>query len=141
MKLTATFHGGTRYDIVSGRHRLITDQAVEDGGQDAGMSPVELFVGSVASCVAYFTGQFCARHGISRDGLTVDAEWIMAEDPHRVGRIDIEIHLPHRITAELRERLLRVAHGCTVHQSLTVAPRVTITLNPPGHAGSQSSGR
>lgn len=35
MKLTATFHGGTRYDIVSGSHRIITDQAVEDGGQDA----------------------------------------------------------------------------------------------------------
>ncbi len=59
MKLTAVYHGGTRYDIVSGRHRIITDQAVEDGGQDAGMGPVELFVGSVASCVAYFVGQFC----------------------------------------------------------------------------------
>ncbi|NJL16833.1 MAG: OsmC family protein [Nitrospira sp.] len=84
MKLTATFHGGTRYDIVSGQHRVITDQPVEDGGRDAGMSPVELFVGSVASCIAYFVGQFCGRHGISRDGLAVDAEWTMAERPHRV---------------------------------------------------------
>jgi putative redox protein len=141
MKLTAIYHGGTRYDIVSGRHRLITDQAVEDGGQDAGMGPVELFVGSLAGCVAYFVGQFCGRHGISRDGLSVDAEWSMAESPHRVGRIDIGIHLPHRITAELRERLLRVAHGCTVHQSLTVVPTVSITLNPHGHAGNQSSGK
>lgn len=133
MKLTATFHGGTRYDIVSGSHRIITDQAVEDGGQDAGMGPVELFVGSVASCVAYFVGQFCVRHGIPRDGLTVDAEWTLAEGPHRVGRIDVGIHLPHRITAEQRERLLRVAHGCTVHQSITVAPSIGIKLNPPAH--------
>ena len=44
MKLTATYHGGTRYDIVSGKHRVITDQSAEDGGQDAGMGPVELFV-------------------------------------------------------------------------------------------------
>jgi putative redox protein len=132
MKLTATFHGGTRYDIVSGRHRVITDQPVEDGGQDAGMSPVELFVGSVASCVAYFVGQFCERHRISRDGLAVDAEWAMAEGPHRVGRIDIAIHLPHRVPTELKDRLLKVAHACTVHQSLTVAPNVTITLNPLG---------
>ncbi|MDC8447202.1 MAG: OsmC family protein [Nitrospira sp.] len=139
MKLTAVYHGGTRYDIVSGRHRIITDQAVEDGGQGAGMGPVELFVGSVASCVAYFVGQFCGRHGIPRDGLSVDAEWVMAEGPHRVGRIDIGIHLPHRITAEMKERLLRVARGCTVHQSLTVVPTVTITLNPHSHAGNQSS--
>ena len=130
MKLTATFHGGTRYDITSGKHRVVTDQPVEDGGQDTGMSPVELFVGSIASCVAYFAGQFCGRHGISREGLTVEAEWTMAEGPHRVGRIDIGIHLPHRISAEQKERLLKVAHGCTVHQSLAVPAGVTIELNP-----------
>lgn len=133
MKLTATFHGGTRYDIVSGKHRIITDQAVEDGGQDAGMGPVELFVGSVAGCVGYFVGQFCRRHGIPREGLTVDAEWAMAEGPHRVGRIDIEIHLPHRIPTELKERLLKVAHGCTVHQSIVVTPNIGIKLNSSTH--------
>lgn len=131
MKLTATFHGGTRYDIVSGKHRIITDQPIEDGGQDAGMGPVELFVGSVASCVAYFVGQFCGRHGIPQNGLTVDAEWTMAEQPHRIGHIDIGIHLPHRMTAEQKERLLKVAHGCTVHQSIAVTPAIGITLNPP----------
>lgn len=129
MKLTATFHGGTRYDIVSGTHRIITDQPVEDGGQDAGMGPVELFVGSVASCVAYFVGQFCVRHHISRDGLSIEAEWTMGEGPHRVSGIDIGIRLPHRMTAEQKERLLQVAHGCTVHQSIRVSPTIGITLN------------
>jgi uncharacterized OsmC-like protein len=140
MKLTAAYHGGTRYDITSGRHRVVTDQPAEEGGQDAGMSPVELFVGSVASCVAYFVGQFCARHNISREGLSIEAEWDIAETPHRVGRVDVIIHLPHRIPAELKERLLRVAHGCTVHQSLTVAPNVTIALNPHSHGGGPMAG-
>lgn len=139
MKLTATYHGGTRYDIVSGKHRIITDQPVEDGGQDAGMSPVELFVGSVASCIAYFVGQFCERHGIDRDGLSVDAEWGTAEGPHRVGRIDIGVHLSQRITADQRERLLRVAHACTVHQSIAVTPTIGITFNPPAHHKSDGS--
>lgn len=139
MKLTAAYHGGTRYDITCGQHRVVTDQPVEDGGQDAGMSPVELFVGSVASCVAYFVGGFCARHNISREGLSIEAEWAIAENPHRVGRIEVIIHLPHRIPAELKERLVKVAHGCTVHQSLTVAPNVTIALNPHSHGGGQSA--
>lgn len=130
MKLTAAYHGGTRYDVTSGTHRVVTDQPADDGGQNAGMSPVELFVGSVASCVAYFVGQFCARHNISRDGLSIDAEWAMAENPHRVDRIDIAIHLPHRIPPEQKERLLKVAHGCTVHQSIASALTIAITLNP-----------
>ena len=124
----------------SGRHRVVTDQPREDGGQDAGMSPVELFVGSVTSCVAYFVGQFCVRHHISCEGLSVDAEWAMAEGPHRVGQINLAIHLPHRISAELKERLLKVAHGCTVHQSVAIAPIVEIQLNPkpPMRAQSQN---
>jgi uncharacterized OsmC-like protein len=137
MKLNVSYHGGTRYDITSGKHRIVTDQPVDDGGQDAGMSPVELFVGSVASCVAYFVGRFCARHEIPLEGLSVEADWSMAEGPHRVGRINLAIHVPHRITQELREKLLKVAQGCTVHQSIAVAADVSIKLNPHGHhAGS-----
>jgi putative redox protein len=140
MKLTVAFHGGTRYDITSGAHRVVTDQPAEDGGHDAGMSPVELFVGSIASCVGYFVGQFCARHDIPRDGLTVDAEWTMAEGPHRVGAIALVIHLPHRMTPDQKERVLKVAYACTVHQSLTVVPNVSITLNPHSHVGGQPPG-
>ncbi len=130
MKLSVAYQGGTRYDILSERHRVVTDQPADEGGADAGMTPVELFVGSVASCVGYFVGQFCARHDISRDGLKVDAEWAIVEGPHRVGQIQLSIRLPHRITPELKERLLKVAHGCTVHQSIVVPVQVAIELNP-----------
>jgi uncharacterized OsmC-like protein len=135
MTLSVIYQGGTRYDITSGGHRVVTDQPVEDGGRNAGMSPVELFVGSVAGCVAYFVGRFCARHRIPCDGLRVEAAWDMAEGPHRVGAIDVAIHLPHPITAEQHERLLKVAHGCTVHQSIAVAPTIGITLNPDRGGG------
>lgn len=129
MTLSVAYHGGTRYDVTSGTHRIVTDQPVEDGGQDAGMSPVELFVGSIASCVGYFVGQFCARHDISRVGLAVDADWEMAEGPHRVGTVTLSIRLPHRLSPDMKERLLKVAHGCTVHQSLFQAPMISIHLD------------
>lgn len=133
MTVHVAFHSGTRYDITSGHHKVVTDQPLGDGGQDAGMSPVELYVGSLAGCVGYFVGRFCARHDIPRDGLSVDAEWEMAENPHRVGQITLAIHLPHRLTPDQKERLLKVAHGCTVHQTMTVAPTVAIQLNPQSH--------
>ncbi len=130
MKLTTTYHGGMPQDITSGTHRVVTDQPVEDEGQDAGMSPVELFVGSLAACVGYLVGRYCDRHQISTKRLSIDAEWSMAEQPHRVGRITLAIHLPHRITVAHSERLLKVAHGCTVHQSLAVPAGVAIEHNP-----------
>ena len=80
--------------------------------------------------MGYFVGQFCARHDISREGLKVDAEWTVAEGPHRVGQIQLAIRLPHRVTPEQKDRLLKVAHGCTVHQSIMVPVQVAIELNP-----------
>ena len=57
----------------------------------------------------------------------------MAEGPHRVGQIVLSIRLPHRVAPEDRERLLKVAHACTVHQSLAVAASIAIELNPHSH--------
>lgn len=128
MKLKVEFRGGARFDVTSGSHMVVADQPVEDGGQDAGMSPVELFVGSLASCVGYFVGRYCARHKIACEGFTVDAEWSYAEQPHRVGSIGMRINLPASLTPDQRERLLKVAHGCTVHHSITVPPTVKIDL-------------
>lgn len=128
MNLTVTYKGGTRFDVTSGKHTLVTDQPMKDGGSDAGMSPVELFVGSLASCVAYFVGRYCARHQIPCEGFTVDAEWSYAEQPHRVGAVEIKLNLPAELAPEQREKLLKVAHGCTVHQSITVPPKVEIQL-------------
>ena len=126
--LTVAYKGGARYDVTSGAHTLVTDQPIEDGGGNAGMSPVELFVGSLGSCVAYFVGRYCARHQIPCEGFTVDAEWSYAEQPHRVGAVELRVNLPSAVTSEQREKLLKVAHGCTVHQSLAVPPKVEIQL-------------
>ena len=60
----------------------------------------------------------------------MDAEWAMAEGPHRVGQITLSIRLPYQITPEHKERLLKVAHGCTVHQSIAFAANVAIEMNP-----------
>lgn len=134
--LRVEFRGGTRFDIISGTHSVVTDQPEGEGGTDAGMSPVELFVGSLASCVAYFVGRYCVRHQIRCDGFTVEADWTMAEQPHRVGAVALRIHLPERLNLSERERLLRVAHGCTVHQSLVVPAQVEIELAGRVEAGS-----
>ena len=128
MNLTVAFRGGTRFDIVGQGHAVVTDQPTEDDGNAAGMSPVELFVGSLASCVGYFVAMYCVRHQIPTEGFTIDVGWSMAEQPHRVGAVELTLHLPTELAASHQEKLLKVAHGCTVHQSLAVPPKVAIQV-------------
>ena len=136
MSLRVVYRGGARYDMGCRHHTVVSDQLVEDGGQDAGMSPVELFIGSLASCVANFVGRYCDRHQINCKGFTVEADWTMAEQPHRVGAVVLCIQLPESLNPSERERLLRVVHGCTGHQLLAVPPYVEIALASEAPHGS-----
>jgi hypothetical protein len=52
----------------------------------------------------------------------------MAEHPHRVGRIQLRLHLPADLSSSDQDKLLKVAHGCTVHQSIIQHPVVDISL-------------
>ncbi len=129
--MQVVYRGGVRFEITSGKHAIVTDQPVEDGGGDAGMSPVELFVGSLASCVGYFVARYCARHQIPCEGFTIEAGWTYAEQPHRVGSVELRLNLPSAVTPEQQDKLLKVAHGCTVHQSLAIPPKVEIHVTAP----------
>ena len=119
---------GDRYTLGIRGHEVVVDQPVSDGGTDAGPMPTELFVGGLASCVAFYAGRFLERHGIEREGLSVACEWEMAgERPNRVGRIEISVALPSGFPQEHHDRLMAVVEHCTVHNSMLQMPEVHIT--------------
>lgn len=126
MDVNVLHEGGDRYRVEIGSHVLTVDQP--DTG-DAGPTPTDLFVASLASCVAHYAGRFFARHGIDPDGFAVGASFAMATDrPARVGRIDLGLRLPRGFPDEMRARLLVVIDHCTVHNSITTPPEIRVEL-------------
>ncbi|BCJ75862.1 hypothetical protein CS0771_54060 [Catellatospora sp. IY07-71] len=120
---------GERYEITVRGHRILVDQPVDVGGENAAPTPVELFVASLAGCVAYYAGRFLARHGITREGLGVHVAYRMAADrPARVTAIDLTVTVPARLPADRRPALRAVIEHCTVHNSLVDPPSVRIDL-------------
>lgn len=131
--ITVRYLDGDRFAILSRGHRVTVDQPVADGGSDTAPTPTELFVGSLASCVAFYTRRYLARHGLPFDGLTVNAVYKVGSRPARVCDVRIDIDLPDGVPQERRSALLAVASHCTVHNTLHDSPDVTISLNA-GHA-------
>jgi len=119
---------GDLFEIGIRDHLIHVDQPIEAGGSDAAPTPVELFVASLASCVAHYARRYLARHNLPSDGLSVAAEFTMAERPARVGHVHVSIDLPHGMPEERREALLAVASHCTVHNTLEDPPEVCIEL-------------
>ena len=123
------FVAGEAYEVAVRGHRIVVDQPAEAGGQDSAPTPTELFVASLAACVAFYAGRFLTRHGYSRDGLAVSAGSDRAGDrPARVGGIRLTVRVPAGLPPERWAALRAVVSHCTVHNSLASPPPVSIDL-------------
>jgi putative redox protein len=123
------FVAGEAYEVTVRGHRIVVDQPADAGGQDSAPTPTELFVASLAACVAFYAGRFLTRHGYSRDGLAVSAGYEMASDrPARVAGVRLTVRVPAGLPPGRWAALRAVVSHCTVHNSLAVPPPVTIDL-------------
>ncbi|GGV32118.1 OsmC family protein [Streptomyces spectabilis] len=125
-----THISGQAYAVFIRDHELTVDQPFTAGGDDDGPTPVELFVSSLATCVAYYAGQFLRRHHLPYENLRVRCEFDMAADrPARVAAVRLRLLLPVRLTATERRALRAVVDHCTVHNTLRQPPDVSVTVD------------
>ena len=128
-EMDVRFVAGESYEVSVRGHRILVDQPAGAGGLDAAPTPTELFVASLATCVAFYAGRYLTRHGYRRDGLTVSAGFDMAPDrPARVSGIRLTVLAPADLPPGRRSALLAVVSHCTVHNSLASPPSVAIDL-------------
>ncbi len=128
--ITVSHVAGNRFAIEVGEHTLMVDQPIKDGGEGTAPTPTELFVASLASCVAHYARRYLARHQLATEGLTVTADYETGSGPARVSAVRVVVTVSSEVPADRREALLAVASHCTVHNSLTHPPTVQVTLEP-----------
>ena len=126
--LSVTCEDGDRFAVAIGSHVVHVDQKVEDGGEDSAPTPLELFLVSLASCVAHYARRYLRRHDLPTEGLRVDTSWDMAKAPARVGSVSISLAVPPGVPEDRHEALLAVASHCTVHNSIVQAPDIRVEL-------------
>ena len=119
---------GNRFDISIRDHVVTVDQPVDAGGDDIGPTPTELFVAGLGSCVAFYARRYLRRHRLDESGLSVDVSYRMGTQPARVAEVDVRLNLPADFPPARREALLAVASHCTVHNSITTPPEITVRL-------------
>ena len=124
--------GGDKFDINVRGHVVRVDQPIKDRGEDTAPTPTELFIASLASCVAFYARRYLARHNLPTDGLAVEATFDMGSKPARVARIAMRLIVPEGVPADRLDAMLAVATHCTVHNTLSSEPDVSITLTDAG---------
>lgn len=117
---------GDHYATVVRGHRIDTDQPLGGPGTDRGPTPVELFVASLASCVAHYAGRYLDRHHLPGDELRVGARFTKAPGA-RISAVALRLTVPP-LPPERAAGLLAVARHCTIHNTLSAPPEVTFDL-------------
>jgi putative redox protein len=119
MSLTATARsipGTLRQEVViDGKHRLITDQPEEHGGEGSGPSPHELFPAALAACVTVTLVQYGRTKGWELGDVRVSVDYDHHSKPRKVETV---IELGGELTDEQLERLRKVARACPLRRSV-----------------------
>ena len=100
MKMEVNLEEGFLFKALCGGQEVRTDQHAAEGGTDKAMTPAELFVASLGTCIGVYAVRFCKRHNLPTEGLKVLLDWTVVKDPWRIGSVKVELHYPHQIAEE-----------------------------------------
>jgi ribosomal protein S12 methylthiotransferase accessory factor len=126
-EIVVTLPGGRRVDARVGEHVVRTDQPKDNGGEDTAASPFELFLASIGTCAGIFVQGFCAKRGISTEGIRIVERPRSDPETGVLASVEIEIQVPPSFPEKYREALVRVADGCSVKRAILAQPAFEVT--------------
>jgi putative redox protein len=135
MRVTAELLDGVKFAVDARGHKILCDQPAGNGGTDAGMTPPEFLLASLATCAAYYAAQYLKTRQLRADGLKVDVSAEKAAQPPRLASFRIEITAPG-LDERHQAGVFRAAKACLIHNTLLGQPRIDIAVNAPAPVAS-----
>jgi putative redox protein len=129
MESLVRYKDGVRFEVEARGHRIICDQPLDNGGTDAGMTPPEFLLASLATCAGFYAVQYLHTRKLDAAGLEVRVTAEKALGPARLASFRIEIEVPKLTDERHREGVLRAAKACLIHNTLLAPPQIELVVN------------
>jgi len=111
-------------------NKITTDAPPDNKGKGEYFSPTDLLATSLGSCIFTIMGIAAREHGFSIDGASCKIKKIMAENPRRVGEIQIEFDLTGYEFSDKQKKILDYCvRTCPVAISLNESLKQNVKLN------------
>lgn len=105
-------------EIKSEKNSIIVDEPKELGGENAGLSPMELLAASIGSCTAITLRMYAERKKLELENVKVEVSFERDAEKNE-SRISLQVHLTGNLTDEQRKRLMEIAKKCPIHKTLS----------------------
>lgn len=120
--------GGAQFEITARQHRIACDQPPENDGFDEGMTPPELLLASLGSCVGFYAAQYLKKHELATEGTKVLVTAEKAKNPPRMDDFQVEVEIPTALNDEQRAGVEEAIRHCLIHNTLLHAPRISFAM-------------
>jgi len=123
--------GEVQFEATARGHKVFSDQPVENGGFDEGMTPPELLLASLGTCAGYYAVQYLKARHLPMQGLRVRTAAEKAQGPARLDNIRIEMEYPEALDSWHRAGVLAAVNKCMIHNTLLHPPKITVDVQVP----------
>lgn len=105
--------------------KLATDPPVDNGGAGASFSPTDLIATGLGSCMMTVMALAAKKEALDLSGMSCSVTKHMSDNlPRRIVRLDVDLNLPERLSADQRSKYEGIAFNCPVIHSLN--PQIEI---------------
>jgi uncharacterized OsmC-like protein len=135
MDVQVTYQDGVQFHARCRGHEILSDQPLDNHGQDEGMTPPEWFLSSLGACVGFYAVKYLETRQLDTQGLAISVTADKTENPVRIDNILIQITTPTALDARHQKGLERAVDACIIHNTLTHPPTMTTEILPVAIAG------
>jgi putative redox protein len=128
MEIRVEHLGALQFEIKARQHLLVSDQPLESGGFDEGMTPPELLLASLGSCAAFYAAQYLRKHHLAAEGTIVRVTAEKAKDPAHLDNFRIALDIPCELSPNDLEGIEQAVHHCLIHNTLLYRPKISIEI-------------
>lgn len=114
----------------AGRHSVVTDRKVADGGADAGCTSGELLLLAMASCATGSIRNALAGTNLGPDDIRVEVNLVPPKTPGARDGILITVYLAQRVLAAGLDPILTAAVSGGVVSRIKLGSDVTVACKP-----------
>lgn len=131
LEVTIKHIGAVQFEISARSHRIYSDQPIENGGFDEGMTPPELMLASLGACAAYYAVDYLKHSQVPGEGVRVRTTAKKVPGPPRLDDICIELECPGIVEARHQKGVVDSVRKCLIHNTLLHVPKIRVDFIVP----------
>lgn len=108
-------------------HRVVCDQAFDEGGNDSGMTPSELMLSALGCCAMDYAAGYLRARNLALDDIELRISATKGGRPVRLIEIGIEVDAPG-LSTRTREGLIKAIKACLLHRTLANPPKLKVGM-------------